>query len=134
MKSENLIISVLGSILKMAAVIFLVYTIYRGVRISYDYGYRILNEPAMSVGKGRNVTISFEEGMSPLEVGEMMQEKGLSRDGRLFALQYLFSEYREDIKPGVYNVSTAMTAEEIMAVMAGVQQEPGNESGKADDN
>lgn len=133
MKSEKLIFSVLGSILKMAAVAFLVYTIYRGVQISYDYGYRILNEPAMSVGKGRNVIISFEEGMSPLKVGEMMQEKGLSRDGKLFALQYLFSEYREDIKPGVYNVNTAMTAEEIMAVMAGVQQEPENESGKADD-
>jgi len=46
-----------------------------------------------------------------------MEEKGLTRDATLFALQYLLSEYKEDIKPGTYEVSTAMTAEEIMAAM-----------------
>jgi len=47
----------------------------------------------------------------------MIEEKGLTRDATLFALQYLLSEYKEDIKPGTYEVSTAMTAEEIMAAM-----------------
>jgi UPF0755 protein len=46
-----------------------------------------------------------------------MESKGLSRDGKLFTLQYLFSEYKNDVKPGTYEVSTAMTAEEIMAAM-----------------
>jgi UPF0755 protein len=55
--------------------------------------------------------------MSAMEIGELMVSKGLSRDARLFALQYLFSEYKEDVEPGTYEVSTSMTAEEIMAAM-----------------
>lgn len=50
--------------------------------------------------------------MSATEIGTVMQEKGLVRDGRLFALQYLLSEYKKDWKPGTYELSTAMTAEE----------------------
>lgn len=123
MKSENLILTVLGTIIKIAAVIALVYIIYQGSLIAYDYGYRILTEPAMSVGEGRAVKVSYTEDMSPWDFGEMMEEKGLTRDGRLFALQYLFSEYRKDIKPGTYEVNTNMTAEEIMGVMAAVDEE-----------
>ena len=52
----------------------------------------------------------------------MMEEKGLTRDATLFALQYLLSEYKEEVKPGTYEVSTAMTAEEIMAAMVPAQQ------------
>jgi len=33
-------------------------------------------------------------------------------------LQYLLSEYKQDFKPGTYDLSTAMTAEEMMKVMA----------------
>jgi len=58
-----------------------------------------------------------------MEVGQMMQDKGLCRDAKLFALQYLLSEYKEEIKPGTYEVSTAMTAEEIMAAMVPAKTE-----------
>jgi len=61
--------------------------------------------------------------MSATEIGTVMQEKGLVRDGRLFALQYLLSEYKKDWKPGTYELSTAMTAEEMMEVMAGQTEE-----------
>ena len=50
----------------------------------------------------------------------MMQEKGLTRDGRLFALQYLsfHLSIRRTGQPGTYESSTA-TAEKMMEVMAG---------------
>lgn len=123
MRSEKLIFAVLGAIIKVAAVIAVVYIIYQGALTSYDYGYRILTEPAMSVGEGRIVSISYSEDMSPFDFAEMMETKGLTRDSKLFVMQYFFSEYREDIKPGTYEVSTAMTAEEIMEVMAGNSSE-----------
>ncbi len=119
MRSEKLIFAVLGAIIKVAVVIAVVYIIYQGALTSYDYGYRVLTEPAMSVGEGRLVSISYSEDMSPFDLAEMMETKGLTRDSKLFVMQYFFSEYREDIKPGTYEVSTAMTAEEIMGVMAG---------------
>lgn len=121
MKTGRLMTVVLGAILKVVVAVAAAFIIYRGAAVCYDYGYRIFTEPAMSVGEGRTVSVTIKEDMSPLEIGELMLNKGLTRDSKLFALQYLFSEYREDIKPGTYEVSTAMTAEEIMAVMAPVE-------------
>jgi UPF0755 protein len=71
----------------------------------------------MTAGEGRTVQVTITSDMSAMEIGELMVSKGLSRDARLFALQYLFSEYKEDVEPGTYEVSTSMTAEEIMAAM-----------------
>lgn len=117
MKNENFALAVIGSILKVAAVIVFTIIIYKGAVMGYDYGYRVFTEPPMSQGEGRKVEITLKPDMSAMEVGEMMEEKGLSRDAKLFAVQYLLSEYKEDIAPGTYEVSTAMTAEEIMAAM-----------------
>lgn len=115
--------AVIGAIVKVVVVIAAAFVIYRGAMLCYDYGYRVFTEPAMSVGEGRTVSVTLTKDMSALEIGEMMKTKGLTRDSRLFALQYLLSEYKEDIQPGTYEVSTSMTAEEILAVMAPAAQE-----------
>lgn len=127
MKTEKLVTAVLGAILKVVVVVAVVYIIYRGATMGYDYGYRIFTEPAMSAGEGRTVEVTLKPDMSAMEVGQLMEDKGLCRDAKLFALQYLLSEYKEDVKPGTYEVSTAMTAEEIMAAMVPAQTEEMNE-------
>lgn len=123
MKTGRIISAVLGTIIRVAFTIGIVYVIYRGATICYDYGYRIFTEPAVSAGEGRTVTLTITGDESLIELGEMFADKGLVRDGRLFVLQYLFSEYREDVAPGTFEFSTAMTAEEMMAVMAAPAQD-----------
>lgn len=128
MKSRKLMRAVFGAILKVVVAVVVAFVIYRGAVTCYDYGYRIFTEPAMTVGEGRTVSVTVTADMSALEIGELMQNKGLTRDSKLFALQYLLSEYKEDVKPGTYEVSTSMTAEEIMAAMVPPAQESGEES------
>ena len=118
MKSGSLMSAVLGAILKVIATIVVVFLVYKGAVTCYDYGYRIFTEPAVSAGEGRTVTVTVPKGDSAVAIGELFAQKGLTRDAKLFALQYLCSEYREDVKPGTYELSTAMTAEEMMEVMA----------------
>lgn len=117
MKASSLIGAVLGMISKVIMTVLVVYVIYSGATTCYDYGYRIFTEPAISGGTGRTVTVAVTEEMSPLDMGELFVSKGLVKDAKLFALQYILSEYREDFRPGVYDLSTAMTAEEMMEVM-----------------
>lgn len=117
MKAGNLIMAVFGAILKVVLAVAAIFLIYRGATICYDYGYRIFTEPAMSAGEGRAVSVTLKPDMSAWEIGEMMESKGLTRDSRLFALQYYCSEYKDAIAPGTYEVRTSMTAEEIMAAM-----------------
>ena len=106
----------------------------RGISTCYDYGYRIFTEPAISSGEGRKITVTLASDMSATEIGNTLQEKGLVRDGRLFALQYLLSEYKKDWKPGTHELSTAMTAEEMMEVMAGQTESATEETVETIDN
>ena len=117
MKSSNLIMAVLGAIFRVVVAIAAVYIIYQGAILCYNYGYRIFTEPAVSAGEGRTVTVAITDDMSPKEIGQLFENKGLVRDARLFMLQYYLSEYIKDVKPGVFELSTSMTAEEMMEAM-----------------
>ena len=117
MKTGSVIGAVLGAIFRVAVAIAAVYIIYHGALLCYDYGYRVFTEPAVSAGEGRTVTVAVTEDMSPADIGRLLENKGLVRDGRLFTVQYYLSEYRKDVGPGIFELSTSMTAEEIMAAM-----------------
>lgn len=110
-------IAVLGVILRVVFVVLAVYFIYKGALTCYDYGYRIFAEPAVSPGEGRTITVAITEDMTPSQIGELFENKGLVKDGRLFMLQYYLSEFKDDVKPGVFELSTSMTAEEMMEAM-----------------
>lgn len=112
-------------VIKVVLFAFIIMYIIRIATAAYDYGYRVFTEPPMSFGDGRIISVYVEDGSSALEVGEMLQEKGLIRDGRLFMIQELLSEYHGGIQPGVYDLNTNMTAEEMLAVIA---QEPEEET------
>ncbi len=133
MKSGNVVIAVIGAIFRVVVTILAIYIIYRGALICYDYGYRIFTEPALSSGEGRTVTVAITEDMSASDIGQLLKNKGLIRDARLFTLQYYLSEYRKDVKPGIFELSTSMTAEEMMEAMTFGEADPTREDDKADD-
>ena len=108
-------------IFKVVLFAFLIMYIFRMATLAYDYGYRVFTEPPLSFGEGRIISVYIEDGSSALEVGEMLQDKGLIRDGRLFMVQELLSEYHGKIQPGIYDLNTTMTAQEMLEVIA---QEP----------
>lgn len=117
MKMTSIIGAVAEAIVRVIAMVAAVCLIYRGVVACYDYGYRVFTEPAMSPGEGKPVTVTVTQGMSPQAMGEMFENRGLIRDAKLFVLQYYLSEYREDVGPGIFELNTAMTVEQMMAAM-----------------
>ncbi|MDE7358625.1 MAG: endolytic transglycosylase MltG, partial [Lachnospiraceae bacterium] len=97
-----------------------------------DYGYRIFTEEPVAIGEGRTISVSVEDPVSVMEVGEMLEERGLIRDAKLFLLQELLSENHGKLQPGIYDLSTAMTAEEMMDVMAADAPEEGEEDAEGE--
>ncbi len=123
MNSGSLMGAVFGAIFRVVCAVLVVFVIYRGAVTCYDYGYRIFMESAVSAGEGREITVTIPADMSAAEMGELFASKGLIKDANLFVLQYYFSEFRKDIQPGTFELSTAMTAEEMMEVMATESEE-----------
>lgn len=119
----------LGTVFRVAAVILVVYLIYQGSEICYDYGYRVFTEPAMtSEERARTVRVTITSDMSPWDIGKLLESRGMVRDGKLFVLQYYLSENLKDVGPGVFDLNTSMTAEDIMAAM--VQEKPKEDAEK----
>lgn len=104
-------------IIKVIALVFIVMYIFRMSAAAYDYGYRVFAEPPVSTGEGRTISIYIEK-TAAKDVGEMLQEKGLIRDANLFRIQEMLSEHRGNIQPGVYDLNTSMTAQEMLTVIA----------------
>ena len=119
MKTKQVVFAVLGTIFKVAATIVLVYFVYNTSMMAYDYGYRVFTEPAMAKeGEGVDITVDITMGKSDRQIGQILEAKGLVRDGDLFYIQALLSEYSGQLLPGSYVLNTSMTAKEMMEIMA----------------
>lgn len=118
MDIKSMIGSTVELMIKLIALGFAVTYILRGATAAYDYGFRVFTEEPVSQGEGRTITVSVEEPVSVRDVGRMLEERGLIRDANLFVIQELVSENHGKLQPGIYDLSTAMTAEEMMDVMA----------------
>ena len=118
MSIKSIIGSTVELIIKVVALVFIASYIIKTAVAAHDYGYRIFTEAPVSLGEGRVISVSVEEPVSVRDVGQMLEERGLIRDANLFVIQELLSEDHGKIQPGIYDLSTSMTAQEMMAVMA----------------
>ncbi len=118
MTVKGIIGSTVELVIKIVVLVFFASYLIKAATAAYDYGYRIFTEAPVSLGEGRIISVSVEDPVSVRAVGEMLEERGLIRDANLFVIQELLSESHGKIQPGIYDLSTAMTAEEMMAVMA----------------
>ena len=92
--------------------------VYNVMLKAYDFGYRIFAEEPISLPPGLTMSVAIVEGKSVREIGEILEEKGLIRSASLFYLQEMVSSYHGKLQPGIYELSTSMTPEEMMAIMA----------------
>ncbi len=118
MRLKDIVGATAQFIIKVALFAFLIMYIVKAATAAYDYGYRVFTEPAMAFGDGRIISVSVAQDASALDVGKMLQEKGLIRDGRLFMIQEFLSEQHGKIQPGIYDLNTNMTAQQILEVIA----------------
>ena len=118
MKIKYVIGSLAELIIKVAAFIFIAMFVARTATAAYEYGFRVFAEGPVEAGEGRVISVSISAGDTAREVGEMLQERGLIRDANLFRIQELLSEHHGKIQPGIYDLSTSMTAQDILAVIA----------------
>lgn len=116
-------VMVAGGFFRVVVYIAIVVLIAWLGKASYSFGYDIFNQQAMSPGDGQEVTVVIPEGASVYNIGRTLKKKGLIEDARVFYVQERLSVYKGQLKPGTYILSTAFTADQIMAVLAGVQED-----------
>ena len=118
MNSKEVVVSVFSTVFKIVLAIIIVMLVYKWSLTAYEYGQRVFNEPPMTVGEGRNITVIVEEGDGAKEIGATLENSGLIRDAGLFRIQEMLSAYKDKMKPGAYELNTSMTTDEMMAIMS----------------
>ena len=132
MEGKQIVGAVVETVAKVVIAAVVLMFIYRYSIMAYDYGYRIFGEEAVDAEPGRDVTVEVTESDSPQDVGQMLEQKGLIRDATLFVVQEKLAGLENGIAPGTYNLNTAMTAEEMMDVMAADASEEGEEDAEGE--
>ena len=128
MNSKEIVGSVFAVAFKIIIAIIVVMLVYKYAAMAYDYGYRVFGEGPVAEGEGREVTVTIGDGKSVKEIGAILENNGLIRDKKIFVIQEKLSEHKGNIQPGVYTLNTAMTAEEMIAVMTGTETTEEEES------
>lgn len=118
MNSKEVVVSVFSTVFKIVVAVVIIMLVYKWSVSAYEYGQRVFNEPPVSAGSGRVVTITVESGDTAKEIGNILEKNGLIRDAKLFQIQEMLSEYKDKMLPGTYELSTAMTTEEMMEIMS----------------
>ncbi len=128
METNNIVSAILSTVLKIAISVAVIILVYKGAMLGYEFGYRVFKQQPMSLGEGRTVSVTITEDMKPADIGNLFEKNGLIDNTALFMAQYYLSEFKEEVKPGVYELSTSMTVEEMMEVMAAPTEEEDSES------
>ncbi len=115
---KQLGVSAATAIVKIIVAYFIIRYVIEAATTAYDFGNRIFTEEPVSEPPGITYTVSLTEETTPKQVAEALEDYGLVRDKNLFYVQYLLSSYKDELAPGSYDLNTAMTAEEMLAVMA----------------
>lgn len=118
MSARKFVLGLLDAAVKIAFVIVVILLISRYSSLAYNYGYHIFNQVPVSSGTGRTVTVTISEGDSASTIADKLASVGLITDKNLFKLQEKLSDYHGMEAPGTYELSTAMTPEEMLQIMA----------------
>lgn len=123
MSVKYLIGAVFETAIKVLVVAAVVMFVFRASLEAYDFGYRVFADRPVSSSEGRTITIGIAEDADIMDIAKMLQERGLIADEKLFVVQELLSAYHNKIQPGIYDLSTNMTAEQMLEVMSTPAQE-----------
>ena len=116
---------VAGGAFKIALYVGVVVLIIWLGRLSYQFGHDIFDQQPMSPGEGQEITVVVKEDDSVYDIAKTLESKGLVEDAKVFWIQEKLSNYKGQMKPGTYLLSTAYEPFRLLAIMAGDAEQEG---------
>ena len=119
---------VAGGAFKIALYVCIVVLIIWLGRLSYQFGHDIFDQQPMSPREGQEITVVVKEDDSVYDIAKTLESKGLVEDAKVFWIQEKLSNYKGQMKPGNYLLSTAYEPSRLLAIMAGEAEQEGADS------
>ncbi|MEZ3444344.1 MAG: endolytic transglycosylase MltG [Lachnospiraceae bacterium] len=123
MNAKQLLGAVSAMIIKIALSAVVIVVVFRLAVYAYDFGYQVFADIPVSEGEGRIVSVVVSEGQSSREFAKILEQKGLINDANAFYIYERLSDYKDQLQPGVYELSTSMKAEEMLEIVCHAEEE-----------
>lgn len=107
--------TVINVSLKLILLALVCILMYEGVTRGYSFGHEIFDPTPMEEGEGTAKQVTIGDGMSGMDTGKLLKEKGLIPDEYVFAIESVLYEY--EIHPGTYTFRTGQTSMEILQML-----------------
>lgn len=115
---KQFIVSIATAAVKIIVLVLIVRFVVKTSSEAYAFGYRIFSEEPVSGEPGITYSVELTEETTPKQVSQALEDYGLIRDKDLFYVQYMLSPHKGELMPGTYELSTAMTAEQMLEIMS----------------
>ncbi|MCQ2508976.1 MAG: aminodeoxychorismate lyase [Lachnospiraceae bacterium] len=117
------------SVIRILIYILLAVILFVLGKESYSIGYQVVNTTPVAKENGVEVTVTITDDMSVKEIGQLLADWGLIEEQPIsFVIQEMLSEYHNKILPGTYVLSTGMTVDEMLQIMAASDEEDSEET------
>lgn len=123
MNEKRIAGAAVGMVFKVCIVVIIVMFVYRCSITAYEFGFAIFADKPVDANSEATVSVAIEEDDTSRIVGEKLEERGLIEDAFVFSIQEFLSEYKDSIKPGVYELSPSMTAETMLSIISRTGEE-----------
>ena len=123
MDVKQLLGAITAMIARIALAAVVIIVVFKLAVSAYDFGFQIFADIPVDEGDGRTVSVTISENQDSKDIGTLLENKGLIRNAKLFYIQEKLSDYKDQIKPGTYELNTAMSVEEMLEVMGGSGEE-----------
>lgn len=123
MKNDSVASIVIAIVVKILLCIFLAAALISIGKSAYSFGYSVFSEETMGSPPGKKVAVTVTEDMSVKEIAELLKARELIQDVNVFRVQYLLSEYKGMLKAGSYVLNNAQTADEMLEILSGKDEE-----------
>lgn len=123
---SKIVLRVLSISITVLISVLIVCGLYRVGLMCYDFGYRIYTEPAVSAGDTSKVRVQVTEDMDAMELAQLLENKELVRDHRLFFVQEKLRSFQP--QAGEYQLSRSMTPQELMEALTPQEEQEGEPS------
>lgn len=123
MQLKQVVAAVFGMMFRLLVTVIMILLVYQMATYAYSFGYLVFADIPKELSPGYNKTVSISEGTSEWALAQSLQEQGIVSDAKVFYVQLILSEYKDEWKPGIYDLNTSMKSDQIIATIAGVNGE-----------
>lgn len=115
---KQIIISVTGTVAKIVVAAIIIMWVIKNASVAYDWGFRVFGEKAVDEEPGFEVSVEISDDTTLKSLGDELEDKGLIRSSMLFQIQGKLAKLDDGIDKGYYSLTSAMTVEEMVGILA----------------